>query len=93
MSKILEPRADYVLVEYIPKEITAGGIILPDTSEAKKDHAAWRVLAVGEKVEDIKKGEFILFDSRSAVKLNIEGMADNLHVLMQENVIGKIKNT
>ena len=90
-NKVLEPRGEYLLVQYIPKDKTDGGIILPDTAAGKKDHANWKVLAVGDKVKDIKKDDYILFDARSAVKLNLEGFPDDLHVLMIDNVIGKIK--
>jgi chaperonin GroES len=68
MSKII-PTSDHILVEALEEEITASGIIIPDTASKEKPQKG-KVIAVGpgkvgddnERIEmEVKVGDTVLF--------------------------------
>lgn len=62
---------DYVVLDYQEKERKKGGIVLSDVSKSKQ--ATAKVVAVGDKVEKIKKGDEVLFDPFSVREVTVEG--------------------
>lgn len=56
----IHPLRDQVLIEPMKEEVKKGGIILPDTVTKERKEQG-KVLAVGEKVASVKKGQVVLF--------------------------------
>jgi chaperonin GroES len=77
----LKPLDDRVVVEPIEQEeITAGGIVLPETAKEKPQKG--KVVAVGEgrrnedgdRVEmDVKKGDTVLFAKYAGTEIKMDG--------------------
>ncbi len=77
----LRPLNDRILVKRVEeKEVTAGGIIIPDT--AKEKPAEGKIIAVGEGALnnegvrvplEVKKGDRILFGKYGGQEINVEG--------------------
>lgn len=59
--KTLQGVTDKVVVEIVKEsDMTEGGLFIPDTVK-KSPHSTGKVLSVGNKVEEIKVGDIILF--------------------------------
>ena len=81
MALKIKPLADRVVVEPAePEEVSAGGIILPDTAQEKPQQG--KVVAVGPgKVSDagtliesaVKKGDTVLYGKYSGTEVTIDG--------------------
>jgi chaperonin GroES len=81
MSVALKPLADRVVVEPIEEEeMTAGGIVLPETAKEKPQKG--KVVAVGpggrddsgKRVEmEVAKGNTVLFAKYSGTEIKMEG--------------------
>ena len=93
----IKPLQDRVLVERIEKEeMTAGGIIIPDT--AKEKPAEGKVVAVGpgkttdegKVIElDVKVGDHILFAKYAGTEVKVDGVE---YLLMrEEEILGVIE--
>ena len=92
MGLSLKPLADRVVVEPAPAEDkSAGGIILPDTAQAKPQQGT--VVAVGSgKVSDsgslvemtVKKGDKVLYGKYSGSEVTFDGVD---YVIMRESDI------
>ena len=92
----IQPLGDRVIVKpNEAEEVTAGGIILPDT--AKEKPMQGQIVAVGNgKVEDgktveltVKAGDTVLYGKYSGTEVNIEGTE---YLIMRENDIFGIVN-
>ncbi|HJE03364.1 10 kDa chaperonin [Aliarcobacter thereius] len=80
-----KPLGERVLVERTEIENkTASGIIIPDN--AKEKPASAKVLAIGNKVEDIKVGDTIIFEQYRGTEIKIDG--NDYLVLNVENILG-----
>ncbi|PRM90443.1 co-chaperone GroES [Aliarcobacter cryaerophilus] len=80
-----KPLGERVLVERTEVENkTASGIIIPDNAKEKPQTA--KVVAVGNKVEDIKVGEVVVFEQFRGTEIKLEG--NDYLVLNVENIIG-----
>ncbi|MCQ2398069.1 MAG: co-chaperone GroES [Sphaerochaetaceae bacterium] len=67
----IRPLGERVLVKAEKtEEKTASGIVLPQTSQEKSQFAS--VIAVGDDVKSVKKGERILFDKYAGTALKID---------------------
>ena len=53
------------------EETTASGIILPEILPDMPDRG--KVISVGSKVEDIKEGDYVIYDPMGAMPLNDDG--------------------
>lgn len=80
MSKIV-PTGDNVVVEPITEEVSASGIIIPDTASKEKPMKG-KVVAVGpgkmldngERREmEIKEGDVVLFSKYGPTEIKVEG--------------------
>ncbi|MFT7620974.1 MAG: chaperonin GroES [Myxococcota bacterium] len=94
----IRPLSDRLLVKRVEKEqLSAGGIIIPDTAKEKPQEAT--VVAVGNgKVNDkgvvrpleIKAGDTILFSKYAGTEVKIEG--EEHLILREDDVIGIVEN-
>jgi len=92
----LEPLADKVVVKRLKaEEVTAGGIVLPDTAKEKPQEG--RVIAVGSGHQTeggkvvpftVKKGDKILFTSYAGTEVKVEG--EDYIVMPEEDVLAVI---
>jgi chaperonin GroES len=78
---------DFVLLSYDRKKDEKGGIILSDVSKDKP--AILKVESVGNKVENIKAGDWVLIDPFTPREVTIEGK--KLYVLKEREIFGIIK--
>lgn len=87
----IQPLSDRVLIEpCAAEEITAGGIIIPDS--AKEKPLRGKVLAVGNGTKDeemiLKAGDTVLFGKYAGTEIEIEG---NKYLMMrQSDVLAKL---
>lgn len=84
---MLKPLEDYVALTLEKEEkTTASGIIL--TSEAKDKQAVGKVAAVGPKVEDLKEGDKVIYQTYSGTKVELEQQE---YLLIQvKNILAKL---
>ena len=93
----LKPLGDKVIVEILgAKDLTKGGIILPDTAKEKPQEAT--VIAVGSgkilnngKVvpPEVKAGDTILFGKYSGNEVKVNGK--DLLIINQDDILAVIK--
>jgi len=80
-----KPLGERVLVERTEVENkTASGIIIPDNAKEKPQTA--KVVAVGDKVDDVRVGDTIMFEQYRGTELKLE--EQEYLILNIENVIG-----
>ena len=93
----IQPLADRIMVEVLEaKEVTKGGIVLPDTAQEKPQEA--KVIAVGKgKVSDegkliapeVKAGDKVLFGKYSGSEITVDG--NEYLILKEEDILAIIK--
>ena len=93
----IQPLADRIMVKVLDaKDVTKGGIILPDTAKEKPQEA--EVVAVGKgKVSDegkviapeVKAGDKILFGKYSGTEITVDGK--EYLILKEEDILAMIK--
>lgn len=93
----IRPLNDRILVKRLEeKEVTKGGIIIPDT--AKEKPVEGKVVAVGKgkmlengsvKPLDVKEGDKILFGKYSGTEIKIEG--EEFLMMREDDVLGIIE--
>ena len=96
----IKPLGDRVLVKREKaEEVTAGGIIIPDTAKDKPSKGV--VLAVGDGARDdkgniinmiLKKGDRIYFTKWSGTEVKIDGSDDELLIMKESDVLGIIED-
>ena len=95
MAKLsFKPLGGRVLIEPIEQEeVTAGGIVLPETAKEKPQQG--KVLAAGpgdrndkgERVAmDVKAGDVVLFAKYSGTEVKMEGK--KLHIMRESDLLG-----
>lgn len=87
MSTTFKPLADRVLIEPAPAEqVTASGIIIPDT--AKEKPLRGKVIAVGNGKKDepmtVKSGDSVIYGQYSGTEIKMDG---NTYLIMKESDI------
>jgi len=96
MTNII-PTGDHIFVESIEEEVTASGIIIPDTASKEKPQKG-KVIAVGPgKVGDdnkrigmeVKDGDVVLFAKYGPSEIKVDGK--NLLVLNETDVLAILK--
>ena len=97
MGLKIQPLADRIMVKVLEaKEVTRGGIVLPDTAKEKPQEA--EVVAVGKgKVSDegktippeVKAGDKILFGKYSGSEINLDGK--EYLILKEEDILAIVK--
>lgn len=93
----IQPLADRIMVKVIEaKEVTKGGIVLPDTAQEKPQEA--EVIAVGKgKVTtegkvvtpEVKPGDKILFGKYSGTEITVDG--NEYLILKEEDILAIVK--
>jgi len=93
----IQPLADRIMVEVLePKEVTKGGIVLPDTAKEKPQEA--KVISVGKgKVSDdgkviapeVKKGDKVLFGKYSGTEITVDG--NEYLILKEEDILAIVE--
>jgi len=96
MAKII-PTSDHILVEALEEEITASGIIIPDTASKEKPQKG-KVIAVGSgKTGDdgkripleVKEGDVVLFTKYGPTEVKVDGK--EYLVLNESDILAIIK--
>ena len=93
----LKPLGDRVLVQPVEEEeMTASGIVLPDTAKEKPQKG--KVLAVGDgKLDDdgkripldVAEGDEVLYSKYGGTEIKVEG--EDLLVLRESDVLAKVQ--
>ena len=93
----IQPLADRIMVEVMEaKDVTKGGIVLPDSAKEKPQEA--KVIAVGKgKISDegklitpeVKVGDKILFGKYSGTEITMDGT--EYLILKEEDILAIIK--
>jgi len=93
----IRPLQDRIIVKRIKEEeMTAGGIIIPDTAKEKPQEG--KVIAVGKgkvgedgKVVkmDVKKGDRVLFGKYAGSEINMDG--SEYLIMREDDVLGVIE--
>jgi chaperonin GroES len=93
----IHPLADRIMVKVLEaKEVTKGGIVLPDSAKEKPQEA--EVIAVGKgKVSDegkviapeVKAGDKVLFGKYSGTEITVDG--NEYLILKEEDILAIVK--
>ncbi|MBU0880603.1 MAG: co-chaperone GroES [Candidatus Omnitrophica bacterium] len=93
----IQPLADRIMVKVLEaKEVTKGGIVLPDSAQEKPQEA--EVIAVGKgKVTtegkvvapEVKAGDKILFGKYSGTEIKVDG--NEYLILKEEDILAIVK--
>jgi chaperonin GroES len=87
MSKI-KPLHNRVLVKRIDTETkTAGGIIIPDSAQEKPTEGV--IIAVSNKVKDVKIGDKVLFEKWGAIEIKV--VNEEVLILEESKIIAVIQ--
>lgn len=93
MKNIL-PRGNWLLVEPAEKEsnTTNQGLIIPETEE-REQKAIGKVLAIGDKIDDIKVGDEVIYGAFAGenIKRNEDNGEKEYKLLMDEDIIAFLK--
>jgi chaperonin GroES len=92
------PLHDRILVERVESEdVTAGGIILPDTAKEKPQQGKVIAAGPGKKGEDgkllpmdVKQGDTILFGKYSGSEIKMEGK--EYLIMREDDVLGIVES-
>jgi len=92
------PLHDRILVERVEsEEVTAGGIILPDTAKEKPQQGKVVAAGPGKKGEDgkllpmdVKEGDTILFGKYSGSEIKMEGK--EYLIMREDDVLGIVES-
>ena len=84
----LKPLKDKILVQVVLNDpILKGGILLPDSHNNNKKEKGV-VIEIGDKVEDVKKGDIILLPRYMGQNIELEGQ--EYYVIKESEVIAVI---
>ena len=93
----IQPLADRIVLKVLDaKEVTKGGIVLPDTAQEKPQEA--EVISVGKgRVSDdgkviapeVKPGDKVLFGKYSGTEITIDG--NEYLILKEEDILAIVK--
>ena len=82
---IIKPLGKRVLIKQVEQEeVTKSGIVLPGTASKEKPITV-EVLAVGKEVEDVKKGDKVIFEKYSGTE--VKDGDDSFLILDIDNVL------
>lgn len=81
--------SDKIIVEFLKREITSGGIIAPENALVDPQGYG-KVLSIGEEVQIIKEGDFIVFHPRAGMDMVLDTKI--LKVLKYEEIYGTIED-
>lgn len=98
MALSIKPLGDRVVVEPIEQEeVTAGGIVLPDTAKEKPQQGTVIAAGPGARDEngnripmDVKVGDRILFAKYAGTEIKMDGK--KFLILRESDILGIIEN-
>lgn len=93
MSLNIQPLADRVIVEPAPAEqVTAGGIIIPDTAKEKPQRGTVVSVGPGKKDEpmSVKVKDTVVYGKYSGTEISIEGKE---YLILRESDIYAVINS
>jgi len=80
-----KPLGDRVFVKFLEEtEKTAGGIYIPDTAKEKPQKGV--IEAVGKDVEEVKKGDIVLFEKYAGSKIAIDN--EDYLIVKEDEILG-----
>ena len=90
------PLGDKVLVERLePEDVTAGGIVLPDSAKEKPKEGRVISLGAGKRLDDgkrakpqVKKGDRVLFASYAGTEIKLDG--DEYLIMPEEDILAVV---
>jgi chaperonin GroES len=99
MALSLKPLGNRVVVEPVEQEeMTAGGIVLPDTAKEKPQQGMILAAGPGERDEDgkyipmdVKVGDKVLFAKYAGTELKLDGK--KLLILRETDLLGIVEET
>ncbi len=84
----IQPLADRVVIEQVEaEEVSASGIILPDSAKEKPSEG--KVLAVGKDVEEVKVGDTVLYAQYGPTEVKVDGK--ELKIAKEEDILAVVK--
>ena len=92
----IKPLADRVLVKPLDeKEVTKGGIIIPDTAKEKPQEAEVVALGTGKRDDDgklieftVKAGDKVLISKYGGTEVKVEG--ESYLIMREDDILGVI---
>ena len=93
----IQPLADRIVVKVLEaKEVTRGGIVLPDTAKEKPQEAEVVAVGKGKTADDgkaiapeVKVGDKVLFGKYSGTEITVDGK--ELLILKEEDILAIVK--
>jgi chaperonin GroES len=98
MSINLKPLGSRVVIEPIEsEEVTAGGIVLPDTAKEKPQKGTILAIGPGDRDEDgdrialdVKVGDVVLYAKYSGTEIKVDGK--KLLILRESDILAILEN-
>jgi chaperonin GroES len=96
-SMKLRPLQDRIIVKRLEEEnVTAGGILIPDTAKEKPQRGEIVAVGKGKVTEDgkvlpmdVKAGDKVLFGKYAGTEIKIEG--DDFLIMREDDILGVIE--
>lgn len=84
----LQPLADRLVLEQVEaQEVSAAGIILPDSAKEKPSEG--KVLAVGKDVKEVKVGDLVLYGQYGPTNVKVDGK--EVLIAKEEDILAIVK--
>ena len=84
----IQPLADRLVIEQVEaEEVSAAGIILPDSAKEKPSEG--KVLAVGRDVKEVKVGDVVLYAKYGPTEVKVDGK--EVVLAKEEDILGIVK--
>ncbi len=84
----IQPLADRLVIEQVQaEEVSASGIILPDSAKEKPSEG--KVLAVGKEVKEVKVGDVVLYAKYGPTEVKVDGK--EVVLAKEEDILGIVK--
>jgi chaperonin GroES len=92
----IRPLDDRVVVKPLDaEEVTAGGIVLPDTAKEKPQTGEIVAVGPGKRLDDgeraglaVKVGDHVIYGKYSGTEIKVEG--EELKILRESDILGKL---
>lgn len=86
----IEPTGDRIFAQRIEREaVTAGGLVLPETTEQTNKLNEAAVLLVGPRVATVKPGDHVLIGQYAGTDVSLDN--EPFLVLREEEVLGIVR--
>ena len=92
----IRPLDDRVLLQVMDaEEMTAGGIVLPDSAREKPQRGKVKAVGEGKRLEgdrratpDVKKGDVVLFGKYAGTDVQVDGV--EYKIVRENEILGKV---